>query len=76
MKLLISLGTTMSVASIASYMTWFASSMSEASLLVVWGSALLVMARGVRAREAAPVAVESPKADLRSATAVRLGAGA
>ena len=50
--------------------------MSEASLLVVWGSALLVMARGVRARDAAPVAEESPKADLRSATAVRLGAGA
>jgi hypothetical protein len=66
----------MSVASIASYMTWFASSMSEASLLAVWGGALLVVARGVRARQIASGTTQPAAADLQSATAVRLGAGA
>lgn len=70
----------LTLASGASYTTWLVNSMSEVSLLVIWGGALLVAARTVRIRPRTVTQTEtqasSPRpTDVRSAGAIRLQPG-
>ena len=64
----------MTLATAASYESWLADSMSEASLLVTWGGILLTTARGVRATNPAVGPPKEPEA--RYATEVGLEASA
>lgn len=75
-KLLVTIGTAMTFGTIASSTYAFASSLSEASLLVIWGGVLLVMARGVRRRHATPVLTPGRSSDRTAASGIRLGVGA
>jgi len=67
------------LASGASYTTWLVNSMSEVSLLVIWGGALLVAARTVRIRPHIETQAQAPTprpiADVRTTGAVRLQPG-
>jgi hypothetical protein len=77
MKTLAITGSIVSLASAASYTSWLVNSMSEVSLLVIWGGALLVVARSVRVRRAAETHVAAPRpvGDVRSTGAIRLQPG-
>jgi hypothetical protein len=71
-------GTVVTLVSAASYASWFTTPMSEASVLLIWGGALLVMARGVAARQPQPVPqviVTRVNPDVRSTGAIRLQPG-
>ncbi len=67
------------LASGASYTTWLVNSMSEVSLLVIWGGALLVAARTVRIRPRTETQAQAPAprpiTDVRSTGAIRLQPG-
>jgi hypothetical protein len=69
-------GTILSLASAAGY-TWLYSSLSEVSLLIIWGGALLAIARRARVRPAAeaPALAPSPESDVRSTGTIRLQPG-
>jgi hypothetical protein len=77
MKTLAITSSMLSLASAASYTTWLVNSMSEVSLLVMWGGALLVVARSVRVRLAADnhATATRPIADVRSTGTIRLQPG-
>lgn len=74
MKTLAITGTILTLASAANY----TNSISEASLLVIWGGALLAMARLARVRPASKphsVVVSRATPDVRSTGAIRLQPG-
>jgi hypothetical protein len=78
MKSLVIAGTVVTLASAASYAASFATSMSEASVLLIWGGALLALARSVRSRPSVvdrPVIVARPNPEIRSTGAIRLQPG-
>jgi hypothetical protein len=78
MKSFVIAGTVVTLASAASYASWFTTSMSEASVLLIWGGALLMMARGVGARQPQPapqIIVKRANPDVRSTGAIRLQPG-
>jgi len=78
MKPLVIAGTLVTLASAVSYAALFATSMSEAAVLLIWGGSLLVLARGVRLRPSVahrPVIVARPSPDVRSTGAIRLQPG-
>ena len=69
----------LTLASGASYTTWLVNSMSEVSLLVIWGGALLIAARTVRIRPRVETQAQAPAprsiTDVRSTQAIRLQPG-
>jgi hypothetical protein len=78
MKVIVLTGFMVSLAVAVSYASWAVNTMSEASLLMLWGGVLLTIARGARGRAHEPaseVLVSRSMPDLHSTGSIRLQPG-
>jgi hypothetical protein len=78
MKTIVIAATGLTLASASNYASWVVDTMSEASMLALWGGVLLIIARRAHAKrieQPADLVAVAPR-DLRTATDMRIEAGA
>ena len=69
-------GTVATLATIAAYTSSYSTTVSETSLLLMWGAALLATARLVRRRQVVPALAPRQAVDPRPTSNIGLEAGA